>query len=148
MCGMLKFWSMRSSRGTHLALCGCNEHEQAVDPVVGADQGRPQCVFSLWPLLDLSGTRPGMEVVIQDQSYVTPCRWPELGSAGSWHPLPLHMNPWHWNHWKLVVTYIVYLSKLQLYRTELLSLLVKRCFQVTAVFSKNTLKTCCTVLSK
>lgn len=38
---------MRLSRGTHLALCGCNEHEQAMGPGVGGDQEISVCVFLL-----------------------------------------------------------------------------------------------------
>lgn len=40
---------------------------------------RLQCVFSLWPPLDLSGRRLCAEAVIQDQNYVTLCRWQDLG---------------------------------------------------------------------
>lgn len=47
MCGMLGSWSMRLSRGAHLALCGCNEHEQALGPGVGEVQETSVCVFHL-----------------------------------------------------------------------------------------------------
>ncbi len=47
MCGTLWSRSMRSSRGAHLALFGCNEHEQAVGPGVGEDQEISVCIFPL-----------------------------------------------------------------------------------------------------
>lgn len=37
MCGMVRSRSARSSRGTHLALCGFNENERAVGPDSGED---------------------------------------------------------------------------------------------------------------
>lgn len=45
--GMLRSQFMRSSRAAHLALCRCNEHEQAVGPGVGVNQETSLSVFPL-----------------------------------------------------------------------------------------------------
>lgn len=47
MCGMLWSLSIRLSKGAHLALCVCNEREQAFGPDVARDQDTSVCVFPL-----------------------------------------------------------------------------------------------------
>lgn len=72
---------------------------------------RLQCVFSLWPVMDLSGTRTGVESV----GYVTPCRWQELGSTGSCcQPLP---NETHWR-WPTLVVYVIKMTQSQIWMNE------------------------------
>ena len=92
--GMPRSRSMRLSRGTHLALCGCNEHEQAASPEK-IRRLQCVCVFPSDRFWTSTGTRPGIEAVIQNQHYVTPCRWRDPGSSGSWRQPPPHVN-WHW----------------------------------------------------
>lgn len=93
---------MRSSRGTHLALCGCNEHEQAVDPGVGEDWETSVCVFlltasgPLWNQTWHGGRDPSRELRDALQVAGTRVTWELVPSASAHEALAL-------NHWKVVV---------------------------------------------
>lgn len=77
---------MRSSKGTHLALCVCNEHEQDVGPGVGEDQEISMCVFLLtasgllWNQTWCGGCDPRPEV--RDALQVA-------GTVVNWEPAPV-----------------------------------------------------------
>lgn len=95
--------------GEHIFLCEGVMSMSRPWSLVWEKFGLLQCVFSIWPLLDLIGTRPGVEVVIWARSYVTPCRWQDLGSTGSCDWLSMHEKYWHiptGSHLPLTVGYI------------------------------------------
>lgn len=81
-----------TEQGTHLALFGCNEHEQAVGPGVGEDQGTSVCVFPLtasepfWKLSRRGCRDPRSE--LRDTVQVAG-PW---GSTESWHQPPQHVR--------------------------------------------------------
>lgn len=96
---------MRSSRGAHLALCGCNEHEQAVGPGVGEDQETSVCVFPLtasgplWNQTRCGGRDPRLELRDALQVAGTGVNWEPAPATSAREALAL-------THWKPLVTYV------------------------------------------
>lgn len=104
MCGVLRSWSMRLSKGANLFLCGCNEHEQAVGPGVEVVQETSVCVFPLtasgvpWNQTPYGGCDPWLELRDTLQVAETGVNWELVPVTSACEVLAR-------THWKLIVPY-------------------------------------------
>lgn len=92
-------------QGAHLALCGCNEHEQAVGSGVGVDQETSVSVFPLtasgplWNQTQCGGRDPRPELRDALQVAGTGVNWKLAPATSAREALAL-------THWRPIVTYI------------------------------------------